>query len=197
MVVGEGVGEIDMQPGKTVGGHVGHHAVEKFAGRPIVHRQQSGAAHRREGYRRQQLGVVADAGALAGICPGPIEHVLAVGMALEVGRQRGVQLTAHAQQDMVRRVPATTAANAAALLQGGKECMAQERLLVRQQGIPLLRVEIGKTGKGLDRHGASLARAAKEEKQEKKWATEVARGALRACEPGGLNAACVCASPSR
>jgi hypothetical protein len=45
--------------------------------------------------------------------------------------------------------------------------MAQERLLVRQQGIPLPRVEIGETGKGLDRHGASLARAAKEEKQEK------------------------------
>ncbi|MNW01052.1 hypothetical protein D3C71_1966330 [compost metagenome] len=98
---------------------------------------------------------------------------------------------------MMRRMPAAAAADAAALLQRGEEGMAQERLLVRQQGIPVLRVEIGEAGKGLDRHGASLARAAMEEKREKKWATEVARGALRACKPGGLNAACVCASPSR
>ncbi|MNP62588.1 hypothetical protein D3C76_1578840 [compost metagenome] len=51
------------------------------------------------------------------------------------------------------RPPAAVRADTAAVLQAGEEGMAEERLGVRQQGIPLAGIHVGEAGKGLDWHG--------------------------------------------
>ena len=51
-----------------------------------VARQQARARHRRERHRHQRLGVVGQAVLLVGVGPGPVEHVLAVRVVLEVQR---------------------------------------------------------------------------------------------------------------
>ena len=58
---------------------------------PVALGQQPRPRHRRERHRRQQLGVVAAAGAAIALGPAVIEHVLAVGVALDVERRRGDQ----------------------------------------------------------------------------------------------------------
>jgi hypothetical protein len=50
--------------------------------------QQTRSTHRRERDRRQQLRVVAQAVPLVGVGPRPVEHVLAVRMALAIERHR-------------------------------------------------------------------------------------------------------------
>jgi hypothetical protein len=51
----------------------------------------AGAGHRRERHGHQRLGVVGQAMLLVGVGPGPVEHILAVGVVLEVQRAGGMQ----------------------------------------------------------------------------------------------------------
>ena len=50
--------------------------------------QEARSGDRRERYCRQQLGVIREAVALIGVGPGPVEHILAIGMRLEIERHR-------------------------------------------------------------------------------------------------------------
>jgi hypothetical protein len=70
------------------------------------------------------------------------------------------------------RLPAGTRADAAAVLQGGEEGVAQEGLAVGQQGIPLRGGQFTDTLKGLDDHRHSLARPADEKKPRRRAGLE-------------------------
>ena len=107
----------------------------------IIHRQQPRAAHWREWHRHQQFGVVGNACTSASIGPGPIEHVLAVGMTFQVSRHCRPELAIRPAEQVMGRMPAAAATHTAAVLKGGQKGMTQERLVVRQQGVPVLRVE--------------------------------------------------------
>ncbi|MNJ63162.1 hypothetical protein D3C77_590420 [compost metagenome] len=73
-------------------------------------------------------------------------------MALAVQRQRCQQFATRIAQQPMLRAPAGTGTDAAALLQRREEGMAHERLRRGQQGVPAGGVEVGESGKGLDRH---------------------------------------------
>ncbi|MNZ66585.1 hypothetical protein D3C78_848140 [compost metagenome] len=156
--VGEDIGEIHMHPGKSLAGHPCGQAIEQPTGIRRVPRQQTRTGHRRKRHGRQQLGIIGDARALAGISPGPVEHVLAARMALQVGRHGREQLTIAIAQQSMGRLPAAAGADTAAFLQGGKKGMAQERLTVGQQGIPLRGWSFIDAFERLDRHRHSLNR---------------------------------------
>ena len=68
------------------------------------------------------------------------------------------------------RLPATAAADIAAVFQGSKKGMAQERLPVGQQPIPVMGGNQGEGWQGLDRHRHSLARRADEKKPHRSGA---------------------------
>ena len=98
--------------------------------------QQPRPGCRRERNGRHQLRVVGKAHALPGVGPGPVEHVLAVGMALQVRGQHPECATALAQAQ-VRRLPAAVGGGAAAVLQSEQKIPAQERVVITAQPRPL------------------------------------------------------------
>jgi hypothetical protein len=57
-----------------------------------VTRQQPGAGHGCEGHRHQRFRVVGQAMLGVGVCPGPVEHVFAVGMALRYSGQAAARV---------------------------------------------------------------------------------------------------------
>ena len=63
-----------------------------------VARQQPRAGHGRERHGRHGLGVVGQVVLFVGVGPGPVEHVLAVGVVFQVKRACGVQLPAPPQR---------------------------------------------------------------------------------------------------
>ena len=101
-----------------------------------VEQRQAAAGGRREGDRRHQLGVVADARAMRGVRPGPVEDELAVAVGLEVERHRAEQSTAvageHDPRDAAGRL-----ADAPRRLQRREERMLEKRIVVARQPIPL------------------------------------------------------------
>ncbi len=95
------------------------HLDQRRPGRRVA-RQQARAAHRREGNGGQQLRVIVQPMALVGVGPGPVEHVFAVGVALDVqgqGRRQGISLVEHD----VLRLPARLRCGAARLVQRVQE----------------------------------------------------------------------------
>jgi len=115
-LVSLGLGEIHVQPGELVPLQpIGQHIEQCPCAFHIT--QQSAASDRSKRHCAEQLGVVADTGALAGIRPGPVEHVLTVGMALAIQRQRRLQLTQLVTQQDMDGLPATAPAHTAAVFQ--------------------------------------------------------------------------------
>jgi hypothetical protein len=109
-------------------------------------RQQPRPGHRRERDRVDELGVVVEAVALIGVGPGPVEHVLAVRVVLQVERAGGDELAAALEGEEVRR-PAGGADRALRLVQRaqvGERDKGRRRRLRREQRRP---------GVGVDRRG--------------------------------------------
>jgi len=127
------------------------HRLQQRRARRRIARQQARTGHGREGHGDQRLGVVGQAMLLIGARPGPVEHVLAVGMALDVQRAGGGQLVAVPQAREARR-PARLGHGAAAGVQCGQVGVAHERRglgLLRQQGVPGGGGHVGGLGVGL------------------------------------------------
>jgi len=163
--------------------------VEQPSGRLHV-AQQPITAHRRERHRAQQLRIIADAGALAGVGPGPVEYVFAVGMALAIQRQSGDQRALLVAQQPVFGPPTATPADAAALFECGQEGVTQEGLRIGKQRIPVFRGDFGEAGNRLDRHARQSASAVRRKKAKKNppkgGIKEHASGNLPGADDGGV-----------
>ncbi|MCY1438768.1 hypothetical protein D9M71_549810 [compost metagenome] len=136
--IGEWIGEIDVGAGKPFEFKIARQAFQQFETVFDRGRQQPRPGDRTEWHRAQQLGVVIDAGAFAGIGPGVIEHVLAVGMPLAITGQRGDQAITFNVQQMLG-LPAGMGADTAAVFQCTQKSVTQKRLALRHHGIPGLR----------------------------------------------------------
>jgi len=99
-----------------------------------VARCQARARHGREGDRRQQLRVVAQPVAAVRVGPGPVEHVLAVRVQLQVRGNRSGRRAARVAQQQVPRNPAGFLADTAGQFERAQELVAQERLRRRAAG---------------------------------------------------------------
>ena len=84
----------------------------------ILAHQQAGARGRRERHRRQQLWIIAPAGALIGIGPAIVEDELAPAVTFHIqGHAARRRITIWVIQQQVHRPPARAAMHAAAFLQ--------------------------------------------------------------------------------
>ena len=111
-----------------------------FAG-GCVGREQPHAGDGRKRNRREQLGVIVEAVPPIGVGPGPVEHILAVGMPLQVEGRCRHQLAVTLENQM-KRSPAGLLGDAAALLEQGEPVVVQKRLSVAMaQRFPLLRID--------------------------------------------------------
>ena len=111
--------------------------------------QQAGAWHGREGDGQQSLGVVRQAMLLIGARPGPVKHIFAVGVGLDIEGAGRQQLIAVPDGDDPGD-PAGIGRGAAALLHGCQVFVAHEgrgRGLRGQQHIPGLCVQLLHAGK--------------------------------------------------
>ena len=149
--VGEGVGEVDVGAGELFDLKVAGQAFQQLETVLERGRQQARAADRTERHGAQQFGVVVDAGTLAGIGPGVVEHVFAVGMPLAVTGQRGDQPITFDVQQMLG-LPAGMRADAAAVLQRAQKGVAQKGLSLRHQGVPRVRGNFRQVLQTLQRH---------------------------------------------
>ncbi len=104
--------------------------------------QQARATDRTERHRRQQFGIVGDPGSLAGVGPAVVEHVLAVGVPLAIAGQRRDQPSLLDVQQVLG-LPAGMFTQAAAVLQGAEEGVAQKRLPCGHQRIPIRGNDLG------------------------------------------------------
>ena len=95
-----------------------------------------------ERHRDLQLRVVLPAGTLERIRPAPVEHVLAVGMALQIARHRPDQPALVVLDRKVLRQPARTARNRAALFEDSQEAMRHKGVVRSRAGIPLGRLDL-------------------------------------------------------
>ena len=114
------------------------------AARRALLRQQPRAWHRRERHRAQQLRVVAQAVAAVGVGPGPVEHVFAVRVTLQIQRCCGLQLSTRFERQELRG-PACLGHRAARRVQRRKVGVAHER---RRRCLP---VEQRVPGRGVQR----------------------------------------------
>ena len=103
--------------------------------------QQARSGHGRIGYRAQELRVVVAARALPCVGPCPIEHVLAVRVALDVQRGGADQLSAVVQRQVLC-APAERGADAAVAFQPCKESVGDERIVFRDQRVPRAGIDV-------------------------------------------------------
>src|SRR5437667_5603565 len=111
-----------------------------------VTRQQARPGHRRERHRVDKSRVVAQAVTMVGVGPGPIEHVFAVRVVLQIERTRRDEIVA-ALDDQVLREPAGVGRRAARVVQRHEILMAHERNragLRIEQCIPARSVDRGR-----------------------------------------------------
>ena len=78
-------GEVDMQARQALLLQPGAQAIEQLPNR-LGRAQQALTGNRGEGNRAEQLGVIINAGAMAGIGPTMVEHILAIGVAFHIAR---------------------------------------------------------------------------------------------------------------
>ena len=145
------VGEIEVQAGFAPLVQPCRHRLQQIADRGAV-AEQPWPGDRREGHAAEQFGVVIDAGARAGVGPGPVEYVLTIGVLLEVERQGRTFAPLIVGQQAMGRLPARTRPDAAAVFEDAEKGMAQERLRIVDQRVPAMGVKVGETGEGQDRH---------------------------------------------
>ena len=100
--------------------------------------QQFPAGCRRERYRRDEFRVIAEPGLLIRIGPGPVEYEFAPGMAFFVQRHRGAELAVIVDCKVARR-PTLFGRDAVRLLGKIQELVAQERVIVASEAIPVTR----------------------------------------------------------
>jgi len=143
------VGEIDMRPGQPALAQVFRQCLQHQQRIGRVHRQQARPADGAERHGAEQLGVIGDAGALAGIGPTVIEHVLAIRMPFAISRQQRTHLPVTLEHQ-VFGCPASVGRNAATVFHGTEKGMAQERLARRDQGIPGRRWQVTQMGKAVE-----------------------------------------------
>ncbi|MNT39937.1 hypothetical protein D3C72_1762230 [compost metagenome] len=122
--IGEGIGEIHMQPSQPLAGHLRGQPIEQPSGIRRVPRQQTGTRHRGKRHGCQQLRVIGDARPLTGVGPSPVEHVLAARMSLYVSRHSRQQPSIVIAQQAMGWQPAVTPCDAATVFQRGQEGMA-------------------------------------------------------------------------
>jgi len=104
--------------------------------------QQPRPGHRRVGHCAQEFGVVVNAITPIGFGPGVVEDKFAVRVGFEVTRRDGNDLRAFAQHE-VMRPPSIARSQAAVLLEPEQKGVAQERIIVRTQCVPLRRINLG------------------------------------------------------
>jgi hypothetical protein len=123
---------------------------ERRAHRPIATKQ---ARSRRggEGHRRKELRVVRDAVPLVRIGPGPVEHVLAVRMALHVERNRARERPIAPAREILR-LPAAALRGAPRAVQAVEERVRNRRVAIRH-GIPLAGIDVPEPVEDLQRVG--------------------------------------------
>ncbi|MNE72015.1 hypothetical protein D3C80_1679260 [compost metagenome] len=73
-----------------------------------------------------------------------IEDVFTKGVGFHIGRQGSLKLAVSIRQCAMRRRPASTFTDTAAVFQAAQKRVTQKRLLARHQGIPGSRCEFGK-----------------------------------------------------
>ena len=147
-----------MQTGEPLASQACRQLVEQDASLLRI-AQQARPADRAERYGAEQLGVIGDAGTLAGLGPAHVEHVFAEGVLFYIGRQCCAHLARRVAQQAMCRLPAGMHADTAAVLQRRQKGVAQEGLCLRQQGVPGGGGDIGETMQGIKRHAVSLAAA--------------------------------------
>src|SRR5690606_16904847 len=104
--------------------------------------EQPSSGRRRERDRRDELRVIAASGPLVRVRPAPVEHELAVGIVLEVERQRADEPSrVFLRYDDMARFPGRARPDAARVLERGEELVAQERVAVRQR-VPRCRIDL-------------------------------------------------------
>ena len=163
-----GMDRADVVVAGDLGQHVDHGVAHRLGERPGSGKQPR-AGNRREGNGDLKLGVVAPAGALQGLRPAMVEHILTLRMPLHVERGRALQRAVGRLSEKVLRLPAGTPANRLGILQRFQEAVAEERVpggARRQRArVPLRGVDGGQglddtqaDGRGVVRHGYSIAR---------------------------------------
>jgi hypothetical protein len=109
--------------------------------------QQACAAHRCEGYRGEQFGVVIEAVLRIGIGPGEIEHEFAARMRLRIERHDPQRDTVCILEHEMPGRPTGAGHGAPGFFEREQELVPQERLRVTGQRIPALRLDGGDAGK--------------------------------------------------
>ena len=89
-------GEVDMQARQALLFQAATQAIEQVPGH-LRCAQHPLTSHRGKRNRAEQLRVIVDTGAVAGVGPAVIEHILTIGMAFHVARHRSQQLAVFAQ----------------------------------------------------------------------------------------------------
>ncbi len=159
--------EIDMHRGQPVLVRAFGQCVDQLPARGGGGRQQARAGHGRIGHRAQPLWEVIASIARVRLCPGMIEHELAVRIVLQVRRCRRDQRVAFPQRRVAWR-PAPVRAHAAVPFQPGQKCVRDERIAAIVQRVPrgggnrrqiLEQAETGRGGHGFSRRGRRPDRA--------------------------------------
>ena len=149
--IGEGIGKVDMGARQALDLQIPRQAIKQFESVCGTGSQYARPTDRAERHGRQQLGVIVDAGALAGVGPTMIEHVLAIRMPFAITRQCRHQPVAFPVQQVLR-LPARMRADAGAVFQRTQKPMLHKRLGLWHQGIPRVRSDIGQAVQALQRH---------------------------------------------
>ena len=137
------------------------HIVDDGLGRRIGvgrsgRQQQPGTGGRGVGDGADQFGVIGQALAPVGFGPAPVEHEFAVGVEFQIQRRRAQQLACFVPADDVPRQPTGAFADAVMALQGAEKLVAEKRVLVGDEGVPLGGGEVSQGVEAVDAHDGRI-----------------------------------------
>src|ERR1700689_3161013 len=113
--------------------------------------QQPIPGHRRERHRHLELGIIAAAGALIGFGPAVIEHIFAVGVALQIHRRRAQEIAVAVLERQMLRQPAGFGAGRVRFLERVEEGVGDEGIVRSGAFIPIGGANLGDPLDHLDR----------------------------------------------